>query len=94
MEKQNIRITLRMSETLYNLLTQSAGLVDRPLNTEIIRRLESTFAEYSNKSKFGFIENIKDLANFEGLTEAQERRVLELIAQALQQHLTPKNTTP
>lgn len=45
MEKQTVRITLRMSERLYNLLMESAGEVARPLNTEIVRRLESTFSQ-------------------------------------------------
>lgn len=58
MDKLAIRVTLRMSDTLHELLSAAAKDGARPLNTEILRRLESTFSE---EYKSVFSENISGL---------------------------------
>lgn len=45
MSKQTVRITLRMSDSLHAKLLESSEEGARPLNTEIIRRLENSFTE-------------------------------------------------
>ena len=50
------------------------------MNAEIIARLKVSFEDI----KFEVSENIKELADSEGLTEAQERRVLEIVQAELE----------
>jgi hypothetical protein len=73
MEKQTVRITLRMSERLYNLLMEASGEVARPLNTEIVRRLESTFSE---EPKSELSENISGLGEKTEYVTREEVREL------------------
>lgn len=46
MEKNSVRITLRIPEQLHDLLTESADLGTRSLNSEIVKRLEESFANW------------------------------------------------
>lgn len=80
MEKQTVRITLRMSEQLHKLLTEASSKIDRPLNKEIVRRLEATF---SDNLLFQVSEKINDLDNNRPFTEAQEARLRELILEMM-----------
>lgn len=75
MEKHTVRITLRMSERLHDLLTQAAD--DRPLNTEIVRRLESTF---SIDTKSGVNGTINDLGGKCGYVTRSEVEAMILEA--------------
>jgi hypothetical protein len=43
MEKNSIRITLRIPEQLHEKLANSADLGTRSLNSEIVKRLEESF---------------------------------------------------
>ena len=80
MEKQTVRITLRMSEQLHKLLTEASSKIDRPLNKEIVRRLEATF---SDNLLFQVSEKINDLDNNRPFTEAQEARLREVILEMM-----------
>ena len=44
MEQKTIRITIRLPESLHELLTSAAGDGSRSINSEIVRRVEMTFA--------------------------------------------------
>jgi len=69
-----------MGDALHELLSAAAKDGARPLNTEILRRLESTFSEeYKNV----FSENISGLGIGDGLSEAQRAEVLALIRKEL-----------
>ena len=47
MEQKTIRITIRLPESLHELLTSAAGDGSRSINSEIVRRVELTFADTS-----------------------------------------------
>ena len=80
MDKLTARVTLRMGEELHKLLLDAAKDGSRPLNTEILRRLEMTFSEDLN---FQFSEKINDLGENDRLTKGQRAEVLELIRKEL-----------
>ena len=80
MDKLAIRVTLRMSDALHELLSAAAKDGSRPLNTEILRRLESTFSE---NLKNEFSENINDLGGKGWLTAAQREEVERMIREAM-----------
>ena len=80
MDKLTARVTLRMGEELHKLLLDAAKNGSRPLNTEILRRLEMTFSEDLN---FQFSEKINDLGENDRLSEGQRAEVLEIVKKAL-----------
>lgn len=69
-----------MGEELHKLLLDAAKNGSRPLNTEILRRLEMTFSEDLN---FQFSEKINDLGENDRLSEGQRAEVLEIVKKAL-----------
>lgn len=78
MDKLTARVTLRMGEELHKLLLDAAKDGSRPLNTEILRRLEMTFSDNFTSE---FSENFNNLGkNNEYVTRAE---VEEMIQQAL-----------
>jgi hypothetical protein len=80
MDKLTARVTLRMGEELHRLLLDAAKDGSRPLNTEILRRLEMTF---SGELNFQLSEKINDLGENDRLSEGQRAEVLELIRKEL-----------
>lgn len=69
-----------MGEELHRLLLDAAKDGSRPLNTEILRRLEMTF---SGELNFQLSEKINDLGENDRLSEGQRAEVLELIRKEL-----------
>lgn len=77
------KTALRLPQDLHQMVIDAAHQSGRSMNAEIVARLRATF---SIDLKNEFNGNISGLGGGEGLTAAQEARVLELIREALKGH--------